>query len=108
MQDVAAGHGASSSVDLQLLANGGGGDSPAAPSRKGGWGSGEWGMSGVPLGVSRWAGLGAVEKLQVCLWFGGEEGFDGWRGRFRWPPRQGSVFYVYVVHIPARVLQRGC
>ncbi|CAM9770317.1 unnamed protein product, partial [Ectocarpus sp. 13 AM-2016] len=64
MQGVAAGHGANSSVDLQLLANGGGGDSPAAPSRKGGWGGGEWGVGGVPLGVSRWAGLGAVEKLQ--------------------------------------------
>ncbi|CAN0448980.1 unnamed protein product, partial [Ectocarpus sp. 12 AP-2014] len=64
MQGVAAGHGANSSVDLQLLANGGGGDSPAATSRKGGWGGGEWGVGGVPLGVSRWAGLGAVEKLQ--------------------------------------------
>ncbi|CAN0150891.1 unnamed protein product, partial [Ectocarpus fasciculatus] len=24
----------------------------------------EWGAGGVPLGISRWAGLGAVEKLQ--------------------------------------------
>lgn len=86
----AAGAGAGSFVNLQLLSNsvgsdgagaggGGGGESPAAARshHKGGsGGSGslngsfsvegeEWGIGRVPSDVSRWAGLGVVENLEV-------------------------------------------
>lgn len=78
-----AGAGTGSFVDLQLLSNsacsdgvGGGGESPAAARshHKGGSGGGsfgsegeewEWSIGRVPSGVSRWAGLGVVEKLEV-------------------------------------------
>lgn len=96
---AAAAAAAGSFVDLQLLSNsvssesgGAGGESPAAARshRKGGsggsGGSGsfnvegegeEWGIGRVPSDVSRWAGLGVVENLEVragCCWWGGGSG----------------------------------
>ena len=93
---AAAAAAGGSFVDLQLLSNsvssecgGAGGESPAAARshRKGGSGGSsslnvegegeEWGIGRVPSDVSRWAGLGVVENLEVragCCWWGGGSG----------------------------------
>lgn len=87
---VATAAAACSFADLQLLSSSGG--SPASRSHhKGdsGGGSGsfvvegeEWGIGRVPSDVSRWAGVGVVQKLEVRAGgpFSGREGVGGGRG----------------------------